>query len=289
MLPYSVSCILLGGLGNQLFEIFNVISYAMDNWRVCKFKNTEVVDLATNRYTYWKTMFDKLAPYLESEEEYSATSRINYSEPWFPFSQIPEFEEEHVQFHGYFQSYKFFEKNYSKICRFLDINGKKQILMEKIFSKYGRITENNILISLHFRLGDYKKHQYMFPLMPVEYYEKALATIIQETKMPNDRYKIFYFCEEEDYQTVANNINILCAKYPIEFIRGTDTLEDWEQMLFMSICHHNIIANSTFSWWGAYLNSYPEKIVCYPSLWFGSYYPVDTKDLCPEKWRRIQV
>ena len=57
----------------------------------------------------------------------------------------------------------------------------------------------------------------------------------------------------------------------------------------MSICHHNIIANSTFSWWGAYFNSNPEKIVCYPSLWFGSYYPVDVKDLCPPSWNRIRI
>ena len=56
-------------------------------------------------------------------------------------------------------------------------------------------------------------------------------------------------------------------------------------MLYMSLCRHNIIANSSFSWWGAYFNSNKEKIVCYPSVWFGN--NMDTRDLCPETWIKM--
>ena len=72
------------------------------------------------------------------------------------------------------------------------------------------------------------------------------------------------------------------------YTRGLDTLDDWQQMLLMSCCHHNIIANSSFSWWAAYLNSNKDKIVCYPSVWFGPSANNNTKDLCPSDWTKIK-
>ncbi|MFM8313149.1 MAG: alpha-1,2-fucosyltransferase [Deltaproteobacteria bacterium] len=60
-------------------------------------------------------------------------------------------------------------------------------------------------------------------------------------------------------------------------------------MLLMSVCKDNIIANSSFSWWGAYFNSNPNKIVTYPSKWFGPIAGHDTRDLCPPEWNKINV
>ena len=71
-----------------------------------------------------------------------------------------------------------------------------------------------------------------------------------------------------------------------KFERGGAQLQDWEQMLLMSCCEHHIIANSTFSWWGAYLNMNPDKIVCYPKKWFNSE-SHNTDDLFPEEWIKI--
>lgn len=72
------------------------------------------------------------------------------------------------------------------------------------------------------------------------------------------------------------------------FLEAPCGLEDWEEMLLMNCCKDNIIANSSFSWWGAYLNDNINKIVCYPSVWFGpAAGHMDTKDLCPDSWNKI--
>jgi hypothetical protein len=72
------------------------------------------------------------------------------------------------------------------------------------------------------------------------------------------------------------------------FHKVPDMFEDWKQMLLMSVCDHNIIANSTFSWWSADLNQNPGKIVCYPGTWFGpALKKHDTRDLFPKEWIKV--
>jgi hypothetical protein len=147
-------------------------------------------------------------------------------------------------------------------------------------------TELSKSVSMHFRLGDYKKLAHVHPIMSSEYYINSLKYIM-EKETPET---VLYFCEEEDIQTVEETIRKCKTKFPLlRFIRVPNEFEDWEQMLLMSECGHHIIANSSFSWWGAYIgfkSVYINKIICYPSVWFAN--STNTDDLFPPEWVRIQ-
>jgi hypothetical protein len=146
-------------------------------------------------------------------------------------------------------------------------------------------------ISMHFRLGDYKKLPGFYPILPVEYYKNALLYIVEE--LPNHllhKLQVLYFCEEGDHDDVIKTIKQLQQLFPtIVFERASNEIHDWEQMIVMSLCQYNIIANSTFSWWGAYLNTNVCKIVCYPDIWFGPKISHDTTTLFPEDWISIYL
>ena len=279
-----ITCNLMGGLGNQLFQIFTTISYAIKSKNRFNFMALEKLGggSTTIRYTFWNTFFLNLKPFLLTDLPQVKVIR----ERDFTYNELPvdEMINKNILIYGYFQSYKYFQENYSIICRIIGIEN----LKTKVLSKLNLLNEDKLLdnVSLHFRLGDYKKLQDFHPVMTYDYYENSLSYI--QTKNVDTNYKIIYFCEDADIDEVLITINKLVIKFPeYNFVRGDNTLQDWEQMIYMSCCHHNIIANSSFSWWAAYFNSYSDKIICYPSVWFGPSANNNTKDLCPDEWVKI--
>jgi hypothetical protein len=280
-----ITCNLMGGLGNQIFQIFATISYAIKSHNLFKFTNVKTLGSGstTVRNTYWDTFFSRLKYF--TTDEFPQMHIIKEKD--FTFNELPLYEmvNNNVLIHGYFQSYKYFEINYETICRMIDLEQMKDNLLKKI--NYDAEFLNNV-ISMHFRVGDYKKIQHVHPIMTKEYYERCISCILSKYQNSNTKLRVIYFCEDVDISDVNKVITYLSDKFPdLEFVRGENKLEDWEQMLLMSCCHHNIIANSSFSWWSAYFNSWEDKIVCYPSVWFGPSAPHDTRDLCPPKWTRI--
>jgi hypothetical protein len=274
----------MGGLGNQLFQIFATIAYAIKSKNRFVFLGVNQLGSGstTVRYTFWKTLLVKLNPFLVESLPQMYTIR----EKGFPYDElnVAEMVNNNIMINGYFQSYKYFEHSYDMIYRMLCIDKIKETLMNKLHL-------NNKLdnyVSMHFRIGDYKKIQHYHPLATYNYYKGAL-THIQKSN-PDVSFTILFFCEDIDMNDVMEKINKLMLEFPnYKFIRCDNKLADWEQMIFMSCCHHNIIANSSFSWWGAYFNSTKDKIVCYPSLWFGPAANNNTRDLCPSEWVRINV
>jgi hypothetical protein len=283
-----ITCNLMGGLGNQIYQIFTTISYAIRSRNQFKFKNLNQLGggSTTIRYTFWNTFFANLRPFLITE----LPDKIHIiREKGFPYNELSHLElilNEDIYLYGYFQSYKYFHNEYSMICRLIGLDKLKEKLLDKL-----QLNKNDLekYISMHFRIGDYKKVQEFHPLATYDYYERSLE-YIQKSNDPNEKLNILYFCEDVDIEDVSSIINRLKIKFPdYNFERGEKDLADWEQMLYMSLCHHNIIANSSFSWWGAYFNSWEKKIVCYPSVWFGEVAKNDTTDLCPSEWVKIKV
>jgi hypothetical protein len=245
---------------------------------------------STVRYTFWETFLFNLKPFLIESLQHPIHIM---KENGFSYNDLPvdQMMNRNTVIYGYFQSYKYFQQNFTGICRLIGLDKMKNNLLQKLQTIYGENIEINSMkntISMHFRIGDYKKVSDFHPILKYEYYHHSLNRI--QTIYPNDIFTIYYFCEEEDIRDVSNKISILKINYPeYSFIRGDNTLADWEQMLFMSCCHHNIIANSSFSWWSAYFNNKMDRIICYPSIWFGEKANIDTKDLCPPEWIKIDV
>ena len=282
-----ITCNLMGGLGNQIFQIFTTISYSIDSKNQIKFLEIDKLGggATTIRYTYWNSFFHRLKPFLI--KELPIISNV-IREKNFTYNKIPinELINQNVMLSGYFQSYKYFKKNYEMICKIIGLDKLKTNVLTKM-----KLSKDDLerTISMHFRLGDYKKFSNIHPLATFSFYENSLEYM--NLKLKNDeKYTILYFCEEEDHTEVLETICKLNEKFPnYEFKRGEKSLEDWEQLLLMSCCHHNIIANSSYSWWAAYFNSKIDKIVCYPSVWFGETANNDTSDLCPLDWVKINV
>lgn len=271
-----VTCYLMGGLGNQLFQIFATMNYYIENNMDARFLD---LDKVGSRKTAWNTLLVGLRSKLVN---YLPEKRFVLKETNFHYSELPVIENQHVALYGYFQSEKYFLANYRKIYDLIKMDDRKKEVLAKIETT----NTNETTVSMHFRIGDYKNIQQFHPLMTLEYYYNSLQHIVSVLNRP---IRVIYFCEEVDLFNVHEIINELQKRFIfIKFVRCSNLLADWEQMIYMSLCDHNIIANSTFSWWGAYFNDNTNKIVCYPSIWFGpELNHNDTSNLCPSEWTKI--
>ena len=280
-----ITCNLVGGLGNQLFQIYTTIAYSFDNNYRFFFSNTrELKSSVTDRHTYWDTFLLKLKPCLLDDALINKDNIIFIKEKGFTYNALNNIQDNKIKMlHGYFQSHKYFDIYFQTINRLLQIDSLKASLS----NKYLTLINQDQPVSMHFRLGDYKKLPEHYVILTVDYYRAALSHMIETN---NINKKVLYFCEDQDLEDVESIIATLKAEFTtITFERANPELEDWEQLILMSLCRNNIIANSTFSWWGAYLNTYRQKTVVCPLTWFGPKLKKshDLKDLYPEKWIKI--
>jgi hypothetical protein len=286
-----ISCDIMGGLGNQLFQIFATIAYSIRHNISFIFPYNFKLD--QKRYSYWNSFLINLSNYTTLNTSWNLNNNqisnlSTYKENFYHFNEIPKVDISFKLF-GYFQSYKYFVNEQESIYTLIKLREQQNNIFNEFPDLFNKI-ENTIIISLHFRIGDYITLQEHHPIMNLNYYRKSIDYILSFLSSTN-KINILYFCERQDNETVVKMIEVLKRTYKeenIEFIKVNDNISDWKQILIMSLCHHNIIANSTFSWWGAYFNNKLHKIICYPSIWFG----VKLKDhivtdLFPDIWKKI--
>jgi len=276
----KISCNLMGGLGNQLFQIFTLLNYSIKVQKDFCLPSALSYTTSAQRTTYWDNIFQSLVPFIN----YKDLDWQKYEEPSFNYHSIPFFNSNY-QLHGYFQSYKYFEENNFKIYSLLNFADQITTLKNKYY-----LNKNfTNTISLHFRLGDYINLQQNHPILPISYYKSCLIEL--QTRTNKKSWNVLYFFERNDVSIVNNSISLLEKQFSDINFEPVKDIQDYEQMLIMSCCQHNIIANSSFSWWGAYIGSITKesKIICYPSLWFGPDLKKDTKDLFPSNWTKINI
>ena len=265
----------MGGLGNQLFQIFTLIGTSLNSKIPFYFEYIEKPD-RSDRPFYWDNMLNRLSIFIKKDVK----ANIIYKEPHFHYKSIPYdiFQNRNIKLFGYFQSYKYFDEHKETICKMIDVKNVQNNMKQKFNNNFFTNT-----VSLHFRIGDYVNIQHHHPILKIEYYINSLNKLINDTQK-ND-WNILCFFEKQNEQEVNDKINILKNNFPdLTFQKIDNNLCDWEQIITMSLCQHSIIANSSFSWWGAYLNN-NDNNVYYPDVWFG---PAQgskiMKDMYPDNW-----
>lgn len=225
-----------GRLGNQLFIIASIIGLAKDyevefSFPKWKYSNRFNIEDEIHRDTL---LCGKRYDYKESCHGYDdkIPHEIMYCSEW---------GYDILNIHGYLQDYKYFDNSVDYI--------------RWLFSTEDKQEQKNIC-SIHVRRGDYINLPNHHPCCSMNYYNKSI-NFIKEKHKPV-RFKIF----SDDINWCKQNFHGV----EFEFVEGNDEVTD---MLMMSECEHNIIANSSFSWWGAYLNNNPNKTVIKPKQWFG--------------------
>lgn len=278
---------LMGGLGNQLFQIATIIAYCIQNKTDFVLPYSETLKTGVERPTYWKNLLVALKKFTTEDNPTFYNDYLNqlpqYREPGFKYYPIPP-HLENMKLWGYFQSYKYFHEYRHQVLSVMGLD----IMRDQIRNDFSDLIQpGRPTISIHFRLGDYKEKQQYHPILPYEYYDRALQVIPREYLAYA---KVLYFCEEDDRMHVDSIMTRLYEKYRLCLPICVDhQIPDWKQMLIMSHCQINVIANSSYSWWAAYLNDDPKKTVIYPDIWFGPAIGHNTEDMFPENWIRVSL
>lgn len=283
---HNICALVYGRLSNQLFTIFTTISYYLDNKCIdYKFYTKE----DPIHIYLWDTVFSNISSKVYPNKDAKET----YDFLYFPTKEIPIYDCDKI-LDGYFTNPKFFEHNIDKIKSILGFEEK----INNVLTKYSEYSINKTIAIKHIKDDRLSRssigEQQYNPTHKSTYFIEAFKTLISKGVDIYD-YDILYFCEENnnataiEYNTEINDaLKVLTGK-DLRYKKVSNEIPVWEQLFIMTSAKHYIIPNCTLCWFGAYLSSSNEPIVCFPSSWLGpKYYGTITDDLFPNSWNKIE-
>ena len=260
------------GLGNQLFQYAaaRYLSYIQQT-------DLKIDVLYFEHYILHKYSlhnFNIKASIASPEEVYTIDNE--YKEKAFNFDPDLANSPSDTLLKGYWQSEKYFSKIKDLIREDFQITfpllGLNKMVADMIRSSNA--------VCLHIRRGDYVTNattNKYHGVCDLNYYERCIQIISEKISNPH------FFVFSDDPEWSMKNIN---TRHETTFVTHNNADTNFEDLRLMSLCKHNIIANSTFSWWGAWLNHHKDKIVLAPKNWFNEA-DSNTVDLIPDNWQRI--
>ena len=260
-----------GGIGNVMFKLAAAISLALDNDIEYIFSNEFLRPadrIVTKGFDDYRVYYDNILrniPFINNlPTEYSVYNQIG-----FHYQDIPYQINTNLLLTGHYQSDKFFKNNKQYIC---DLFRPTSEIKQLIKSNWLDTTN---LVSIHVRRGDYLQYPKHHPQQTIDYYKSAAEIIGLDRE---------YIIFSDDIHGCTEIFNFLPNK---QFFT---TRIDWIDLYMMSLCSDNIICNSSFSWWAAYLNDSITKQVIAPAKWFGpAYSDYKTLDLIPNDWTILDI
>jgi hypothetical protein len=268
-----------GGLGNQMFQYAIAKAFSLELKR--KFK------LDISIFEWYKLHNYGLHNFNIQPQFYIPVSKrrlkiiklfnkiVSYNEDFHQFNYNPNLihsKFDRIFLEGYFQSQKYFIKYEDEIRKdFQIVTPLKQQTSEMV-----ELMQSVNAVSIHFRRGDYVGNG-VHETDKTDYYKEAMKII--ESKVENPVYFLF----SDDIPWVKENFT---TNFDTHYVDFNDASTNFEDIKLMSSCKHNIMANSSFSWWGAWLNTNSTKIVIAPKLWFNDP-KINTSDVIPESWIQL--
>lgn len=247
----------MGGLGNQLFEAAHALSQGWKHNRpVVFYPSSWTPGQGRGAENYVTNVFRNL----DFSTHVEGFTHV-YEGP-FEYSEINPLEG-NTSFYGYYQSTKNWFGFDDKVREIFQPSPE---LVEEFTQKYPQLLEPNTL-SLHVRRSEYLQFPEIHPTISIEYIQEAL-------KLIGEYSTVFVFSDDHDF--VKQNLNFPNVVYVNES-------EDWRELYLMGLCQNHIISNSTFSWWGTFLNINKNKKIVAPSTWFGPKGP-NAKDIYEPYW-----
>jgi hypothetical protein len=177
---------------------------------------------------------------------------------------------------GFWQSEKYFIKTREKLLKDFSLKEELTGRNQEFAQQIGAVNA----VGIHIRRGDYVTNKITneyHGVCPLEYYLKCVSQLEEEVEKPH------YFVFTDDPSWARENLRL---SKPMTVMDQNGAEKDYLDMHLMSLCKHFIIANSSFSWWGAWLAEYPEKIIYAPKIWIRDS-SIDTRDFIPDGWRKI--